>query len=122
MITPAMNPHPHPQAPVATERRTRDRSQGIILRRRQKQPVDVDRRGPVVEGTPEIAEALEMCLDDHPTRRALLTLLETWLGETRNAAPEAQDAAYARALERSLEVVRGAPDVETGIAMLQRRG
>lgn len=102
------------------ERRERDRSQGIELRRREVQPVEVERRRPV-EGTAEVAAALEMHLDQCKTRRAMLTLLETWLGEARNAPADAQDPDYARALERSIEVIRAAPDMETGIMMLQRR-
>lgn len=102
------------------ERRTRDRSQGIALRRREKQTVDAERRRPV-EGTSEVAAALEMHLDQCKTRRAMLTLLESWLGEARNAAPDAQDPVYAGALERSIAVFKEAPDIETAIAILCRR-
>src|SRR5687767_13864446 len=110
-----------PQQPHAgTERRARDRSLGIQLRRRLKDPIETERRRPI-EGTAEIAAALEMHLDQCKTRRAMLTLIETWLGEARNAPPDAQDPVYARALQRSIEVIRSAPDLETGIAMLQRR-
>ena len=112
--------HPQSQSHPGPERRARDRSQGITLRRREKQVTGVERRRPI-EGTAEIAAALELHLDQCKTRRAMLTLIETWLGEARNAPPDAQDPAYARALERSIEVIKGAPDLETGIAMLQRR-
>ena len=112
--------HPQTQPHSGPERRARDRSRGITLRRREKQTIEVERRQPT-EGTPEIAAALELHLDQCKTRRAMLTLIETWLGEARNAPPDAQDPVYARALERSIEVIRGAPDLETGIAMLQRR-
>ena len=110
----------HPQPHSGPERRARDRSQGITLRRREKQIVEVERRSPT-EGTSEIAAALELYLDQCKTRRAMLTLLESWLGEARNAPPDAQDPVYARALERSIEVFRETPDIETAIAVLQRR-
>ena len=109
-----------PQTQPGAERRTRDRSQGVLLRRRQKQQVALERRRPT-EGTSDIAAALEMHLDQCKTRRAMLTLLENWLGEARNSPPEAQDATYAHALERSIDVIREAPDLETGIAILHRR-
>lgn len=109
-----------PQSHSGPERRARDRSLGIQLRRRLKDPVETERRRPI-EGTAEIAAALEMHLDQCGTRRAMLTLIETWLGEARNVPPDAQDPPYARALERSIEIIRAAPDLETGIAMLQRR-
>jgi hypothetical protein len=109
-----------PQRYSGHERRARDRSQGIRLRRRLKDPVETERRRPI-EGTAEVAAALELHLDQCRTRRAMLTLIETWLGEARNAPPDAQDPVYARALERSIEVIREAPDLETGIAVLQRQ-
>ena len=110
----------HAQPHSGPERRSRDRSQGITLRRREKQTVEVERRSPP-QRTPEIAAALELHLDQCKTRRAMLTLLETWLGEARNAAPDAQDPVYSRALERSIEVFKETPDIETAIAVLQRR-
>lgn len=110
----------HPQPYPGPERRTRNRSHGIALRRREKQIVEVERRRPV-EGTSEVASALEMHLDQCKTRRAMLSMLESWLGEARNAPPDAQDPVYVRALERSLEVFKETPDIETAIAVLQRR-
>src|SRR5688572_3640445 len=85
---PPMPSQPHP----GPERRARDRSQGITLRRRENQITEVERRRPI-EGTAEIAAALELHLDQCKTRRAMLTLIETWLGEARNAPPDAQDPA-----------------------------
>jgi hypothetical protein len=101
------------------ERRTRDRSLGFQLRRRRQQPVENERRRDL-RGF-DIAGLLEMHLDQCKTRRAMLTLLEGFLTEARNAAPETQDADYITAIERSIEVMRTAPDVETGICILQRR-
>jgi hypothetical protein len=50
----------------------------------------------------------------------MLNLLERWLAEARNAAPEAQDTDYITAIERSIEVMKSAPDVESAICILQR--
>lgn len=109
-----------PTADQRPERRIRDRSKGIQLRRRQAQQVDIDRRRGS-EGTAEIAAALEMYLDERKTRHAMLKLLEQWLAEARNSGPDAQDAEYVRAVERSIDIMKQATDVETGLAMLQRR-
>lgn len=101
------------------ERREHDRSSGTQLRRRRQEPVENDRRRDL-RGF-DIAGMLEMHLDEYKTRRSMLNLLERWLSEARNAAPEAQDADYITAIERSIEVMRGAPDLETAIYSLQRR-
>lgn len=101
------------------ERRGRDRSQGIQLRRRQQVPVENDRRRDL-RGF-DIAGMLEMHLDQCKTRRAMLTLLEGWLTEARGAAPETRDADYITAIERSIDAMKTAPDLETAICMLQRR-
>lgn len=102
------------------DRRARDRSQGLQLRRRREQPVENERRRSA-EGTAQIAGALEMHLDQCKTRQSMVRLLEGWLAEARGGAPEGQDADYERSLERSIAVMKEAPDVETGIAMLHRR-
>ena len=104
----------------ATERRTRERSPGSQLRRRRKLEVEVDRRSSA-QGTAEIATALEMHIDQFKTRRAMLGLLEQWLTESRDAELAEQDLEYVDALERSIEIVKAAPDVESGIAMLHRK-
>jgi hypothetical protein len=101
------------------ERRARDRSLGLQLRRRRQEPVENERRKDL-KGF-DIASALEMHLDECKTRRAMLTLLERWLVEARSAVPEAQDADYITAIERSIEVMKSAPDLETAIFILQRR-
>ena len=102
------------------ERRLRDRSRGLLLRRRQRKEVQVERRQGG-QGTSEIAAALELHLDQCKTRRALVDLLELWLTEARNAEQSSQDPDYTSAVERSIEIMKGAPDVETGMAMLQRK-
>lgn len=102
------------------ERRTRDRSEGIVLRRRQSEPVEVERRRVKQNGF-DIAAALELHLDECKTRRSMLTLLESWLAEARNAAPAEQDEDYVRAVEHATEVMKSAPDAMSAIAMLQRQ-
>jgi len=100
------------------ERRTRDRSLGFQLRRRRHEAVENDRRKDL-KGF-DIAGMLEMHLDECKTRRAMLNLLERWLAEARSAAPEAQDTDYITAIERSIEVMKSAPDIESAICILQR--
>ena len=112
MLEPNQNPTP--------ERRTRDRSKGIALRRRLQQQVEAERRRSR-QGTAEIAAALELHLDQFKTRRAMAGLLEQWLTESRNAELAEQDLEYIKALERSIEIMKAAPDVETGIAMMHRQ-
>ena len=102
------------------ERRAGDRASGIQLRRRRQVPVENDRRRGDLGGF-DIGAMLELHLDQCKTRRAMLELLQGWLTEAQNAGPDAQDARYIAAVERSIEVMKGAPDVETAIGMLQRR-
>ena len=102
------------------ERRGRDRSQGLQLRRRRQEWVQNERRRSNLQGF-DIAAVLEMHLDQCRTRRAMLDLLNGWLAEARNAAPDAQDPNYITAVESSIEVMKSAPDVETAIAILQRQ-
>jgi hypothetical protein len=104
------------------ERRARDRSAGILLRRRQNVPIDpaAERRRPIDEGF-DIAGALEMHLDQIKTRRGMITLLESWLEETRQSQATERDENYVRAVEYAIEVMRDAPDPLTAIAILQRR-
>jgi hypothetical protein len=104
----------------ANERRTRDRTPGSQLRRRRKLEVEVDRRDSG-QGTAEIGAALELHLDQFKTRRAMIGLLEQWLTESRDSELAEQDVDYVNALERSIEIIKDAPDLETGIAMLHRR-
>ena len=106
------------------ERRTRDRSRGIVLRRRRSQPVDPAqerRRTPVQQNGFDIAAALELHLDQCSTRRAMLTLLESWLREANEAGDGERDEGYIRAVQNATEVIKNSPDVQTGIAILQRR-
>ena len=102
------------------ERRTRDRSLGLFLRRRQQKAVEQERRQ---NSRPEfdIAAALEMHLDQYKTRHAMMRLLDTWLKEARSGDEASQDAAYISAVERAIEVMKAEADVETAIAVLQRQ-
>lgn len=104
------------------ERRSRDRSQGIVLRRRHKQLVDAEAERRRSNPPPfDIAAALELHLDEVKTRRAMIALLEGWLTEARNGDASEQDASYVQALERGIEVMRSSPDPLTAIAVLQRQ-
>lgn len=107
---------------VQEERRVRDRSQGIVLRRRLKRLVDanLERRRGERSGF-DIAAALELHLDQCTTRRAMLALLGSWLEEANNADPDQRDADYIRAIERATEVMKTSPDPLSAIAILQRR-
>jgi hypothetical protein len=101
------------------ERRARDRSQGIALRRRLNQRLDPDReRRRTTQYGIDIASALELHLDQCTTRRAMLALLESWASEAKNGE---QDGDYLRAVERAMEVMKAAPDPLSAIAVLQRR-
>ena len=106
------------------ERRTRDRARGIVLRRRQRnQPpegVVERRRAPPVTNGFDIASALELHLDQCTTRRSMLGLLEKWLIESKNPEAGERDEGYCQAVESAIEVMKNAPDVLSGIAMLQR--
>jgi hypothetical protein len=51
----------------------------------------------------------------------MLELLDGWLAEARNSSQDTQDPNYIRAVEHSIEVMKSAPDVESAIAILQRR-
>lgn len=107
---------------VSEERRARDRSQGIVLRRRMKRLVDanLERRRHAQSGF-DIAAALELHLDQCTTRRAMLTLLESWGAEANSAAAEERDEGYVRAIEHAIGVMKSAPDPLSAIAILQRR-
>ena len=106
------------------ERRTRDRSRGIVLRRRQRdrlpEGVPERRRAPPVNNGFDIASALELHLDQCTTRRSMLGLLEKWLIESKNPEAAERDEAYCQAVESAIEVMKSAPDVNTAIAILQR--
>ena len=104
------------------ERRTRDRSRGIILRRRRNElpQGQVERRRAPVQNGFDIASALEMHLDEHKTRRAMLNLLESWLQEATSAEAAERDDGYAEAVRYAVDVMKSAPDVLTAIAVLQR--
>ena len=104
------------------ERRVRDRSAGIQLRRRQKraEALAEDRRSNRGDGF-DIAAALELHLDQCTTRRAMLTLLESWMAEANSVTGEERDEDYVRAIGRAIEVMKSAPDPLAAIAILQRR-
>jgi hypothetical protein len=102
------------------ERRAHERSQGTPLRRRRQEWVEHERRRTNLQGF-DIAGVLEMHLDQCKTRRAMLDLLDGWLAEARNSPQESQDPNYISAVERSIEVMKSAPDVETAISILQRQ-
>ena len=103
------------------DRRARDRAEGIVLRRRQQEPVEVERRRGAQSDGFDIAAALELVLDECPTRRSMLALLEAWLNEAKNTAPEERDESYIGAVEHATKVMKTSPDVLTGIAILQRQ-
>jgi hypothetical protein len=104
------------------ERRARDRSQGLTLRRRRNELIEasVERRRSESDGF-DIAAALEMHLDECTTRRAMLALLESWLAEATSADSAEQDKRYVQAVERAIEVMKSSPDPLSAIAVLQRR-
>jgi hypothetical protein len=89
------------------------------LRRRENRPVEFDRRRR--PGNFDIGALLEMHLDQCKTRRAMIHLLEEWLTEATNRDQASQDADYTEAVQRAIDVMKGAADVETAIMMLQRR-
>ena len=97
-----------------------DASESAPLRRRENRHVDVERRRNRSSGI-DIGALLEMHLDTCKTRRAMINLMDQWLNEVRNRPPEGQDAEYMNAIERAIDVMKGAPDVETAIVMLQQR-
>jgi hypothetical protein len=101
------------------ERGNGDAASGQQLRRRRNEPVAVERRRGA--GGFDIAAALELYLDNCKTRRAMLELLDQWLAEGRQREQDAESAQYVTAVERAIETMKRAPDVETAIVMLQRR-
>jgi hypothetical protein len=102
------------------DRRARDRSAGILLRRRQKQAVEkAEERRRGSDNGFDIAGALELHLDEVKTRRGMISLLESWLREAEDSTAE-RDANYVRAIERAIAAMTAAPDALTGIAVLQR--
>ena len=111
---------PQDETYAGPDRRVRDRSEGFPLRRRRQESVEHERRRTNLRGF-DIAAVLEMHLDQCRTRRAMLELLNGWLSEARGSPPETQDANYIEAVERSIEVMKSAPDVETAIGILQRQ-
>ena len=102
------------------DRRSRDRSAGIKLRRRQNQLAEKadDRRRGSQKGF-DIAAALELHLDQVKTRRGMIALLESWLQEAEHSLTE-RDENYVRAVEHAIEVMTAAPDPLSAIAVLQR--
>ena len=89
------------------------------LRRRENRPVEFERRRR--PGNFDIGALLEMHLDQCKTRRAMIHLLEEWLTEATSRDQASQDADYTEAVQRAIDVMKGASDVETAIMMLQRR-
>lgn len=111
-----MQPYP------GRDRRQRDRARGFVLRRRQIKPMEpaLERRRNIPDGF-DIAGALEIHLDQCTTRRSMLALLDSWLGEAKVANAAERDHAYIIAVERAIAVMKASPDVTTAIAVLQRR-
>jgi hypothetical protein len=105
----------------APERRARDRSQGIALRRRQGQLVYTrhERRRTRHSGF-DVAAALEMHLDRFPTREALVVLLDSWLYQAERSGLCDEREAYCTALELALDTMKAAPDPVAAITVLQR--
>jgi hypothetical protein len=104
------------------ERRARDRSAGIQLRRRQNKSVDKpDARKRSSENGFDIASALELHLDQITTRRGMIALLESWLLEARQSEPPERDEKYVAAVEHAIQVMTAASDPIAAIAVLQRR-
>ena len=105
------------------ERRLRDRARGIVLRRRRSEAREggEERRREAVQNGFDIASALELHLDQCSTRRAMLSLLESWLAEGQGADAADRDDGYRRAVENAIGVMKASPDVLTAIAVLQRR-
>jgi hypothetical protein len=97
-----------------------DAAEGTPLRRRENRPVEVDRRRSNRSGF-DIGAALELHLDQYKTRRSMVNLLQQWLTEARGRDQDGQDAEYIAAVERAIDVMGKAPDLETAIIMLQQR-
>jgi hypothetical protein len=95
-------------------------AEGAPLRRRENRPVAVERRSSNRQGF-DIGAALELHLDQCKTRRSMIKLLEEWLAESRTRDPGDQDPEYIAAVERAIEVMKNAPDIETAVIMLQQR-
>jgi hypothetical protein len=102
-----------------SEHSSDDPTPALQLRRRRNEPVAVERRRS--GGSFDIAAALELYLDNCKTRRAMLELLDQWLAEGRQREQDAENIQYIAAVERAMETMKRAPDVETAIVMLQRR-
>ena len=101
------------------ERRRRDRSAGIKLRRRQNALADkAEDRRRSSQNAFDIAAALELHLEQVTNRRGMIALLESWLGEA--AASKERDKNYERAVKHAIEVMAAAPDSLSAIAVLQR--
>jgi hypothetical protein len=109
------------EPPSTPERRARDRSQGILLRRRHEQRhTRADRRRSALAGF-DVAAALELQLDRFPTRRAMLVLLESWLYCANPCGRSDREDSYTRSISQAIGVMATAPDPVTATAMLQRR-
>ena len=103
------------------ERRARDRSAGIQLRRRKKRAVPkADDQRQASDNGFDIASALELHLDQITTRRGMIALLESWLQEAKNAEASERDENYVQAVRHAIEVMTSATDPIHAIAVLQR--
>jgi hypothetical protein len=105
----------------AVERRRRDRSQGILLRRRHGQIVHTHIERRCQWSGFNVAAALELHLDEFPSREAMLVLLQSWRYAADAGAANAFDDDYDTTISRAIDVMRTAPDVATAIVVLQRR-
>jgi hypothetical protein len=105
---------------AAPDENAGDSSDETPLRRRENRPVEFERRRNRAN-TFDIGALLEMHLDQCKTRRSMIHLLEEWLAESTGREQANQDPEYTEAVQRAIDVMKGAPDVETGIVMLQQR-
>jgi hypothetical protein len=78
-----------------------------------------DRRKPKTSGF-DVAAALELQLDRHPGKNALLRLLKTWFAAARQQGVSARMIQYRYALARAIRVMTKAPTAEEAILELQR--
>jgi hypothetical protein len=67
----------------------------------------------------DIAHALEINLDRHPTREEQWRLLESWLTAAKRERLGERYADYVRAIERAMVVMAKAPTAEDAIVKLR---
>jgi hypothetical protein len=67
----------------------------------------------------DIADALEINLDRHPTREAQWILLSGWLEAAKSERLAERYADHVRAIEQAPDVMAKAPSAEDGIVRLR---